>query len=152
MHRYRFRGSLDLCSSCRSSSGISIITFILVRLIPAIRARNLLGARATPSAIAKIRAQYGLDEPMWQQYFYLSEESRPMARWGKSILYKIDVLKLIATRIEPTVALVLSSVVLAVLIAVPMARLQRVTPAGRRTISSGLFPHSASAFRRSGSA
>ena len=29
---------------------------------------------------------------------------------GKSILYKIDVLRLIATRIEPTLALVLSSV------------------------------------------
>jgi peptide/nickel transport system permease protein len=42
---------------------------------------------------------------------------------GKSILYKIDVLKLIATRIEPTLALVLVSVLLAVLIAVPMAAL-----------------------------
>ena len=40
---------------------------------------------------------------------------------GRSILYKIDVLKLIATRIEPTLALVLSSVLLSILIAVPMA-------------------------------
>ncbi|MGO7859982.1 hypothetical protein ACC693_39680, partial [Rhizobium ruizarguesonis] len=35
--------------------------------------------------------------------------------------YKIDVLKLIVTRIEPTCALVVSSVVLSVLIALPMA-------------------------------
>ena len=40
---------------------------------------------------------------------------------GRSILYKIDVLKLIASRIEPTLALVASSVLLSILIAVPMA-------------------------------
>lgn len=40
---------------------------------------------------------------------------------GRSTLYKIDVLKLIATRIEPTLALVIASVVLSILIAVPMA-------------------------------
>ena len=41
--------------------GISIITFILVRLIPGDPARILLGTRATPTAIANIRAQYGLE-------------------------------------------------------------------------------------------
>ena len=42
---------------------------------------------------------------------------------GKSILYKIDVLKLILTRIEPTLVLVLTSVLLSIMIAVPMAAL-----------------------------
>ena len=121
MHRYRFVLTRPL-QFLPVIFGISIITFILVRLIPGDPARNLLGARATPSAIAKIRAQYGLDEPMWQQYFYFLKNLAD-GEMGKSILYKIDVLKLIATRVEPTIALVLSSVVLAVLIAVPMAAL-----------------------------
>jgi len=102
--------------------GISVITFVLVRLIPGDPARVLLGARATPTAIANIRRQYGLDEPIWLQYFYFVKNLLN-GEMGKSILYKIDVLKLIMTRIEPTLVLVLASVTLSVLIAVPMAAL-----------------------------
>ncbi len=40
---------------------------------------------------------------------------------GRSTLYKVDVLKLIATRIEPTLALVATGVILSLLIAVPFA-------------------------------
>lgn len=119
MHRYRFVLTRPL-QFLPVIFGISVITFILVRLIPGDPARNLLGARATPSAIASIRVQYGLDQPMWLQYFYFLK-NLANGEMGKSILYKIDVLKLIMTRIEPTVALVISSVILSVLIAVPMA-------------------------------
>jgi peptide/nickel transport system permease protein len=59
---------------------------------------------------------------MWLQYFYFVKNLLH-GEMGKSILYKIDVLKLIMTRIEPTLVLVLSSVLLSVLIAVPMAAL-----------------------------
>lgn len=121
MHRYKFILYRPL-QFLPVLFGISVITFILVRLIPGDPARVLLGTRATPTAIAKIRAQYGLDEPLWLQYFYFLE-NLGRGEMGKSILYKVDVLKLIATRIEPTLALVLVSVLLAVLIAVPMAAL-----------------------------
>lgn len=121
MHRYKFVLYRPL-QFLPVLFGISVITFILVRLIPGDPARVLLGTRATPTAIAKIRAQYGLDEPLWLQYFYFLE-NLGRGEMGKSILYKIDVLKLIATRIEPTLALVLVSVLLAVMIAVPMAAL-----------------------------
>lgn len=100
--------------------GISVVTFILVRLIPGDPARVLLGTRATPTAIANIRAQYGLDEPMWVQYFFFIKNLFH-GEMGKSTLYKIDVLKLIATRIEPTLALVFVGVVMSLLIAVPFA-------------------------------
>ena len=100
--------------------GISIITFVLVRLIPGDPARVILGTRATPTAIARIREQYGLDEPIWLQYFYFIQNIG-RGEMGKSILYKIDVLRLIATRIEPTLMLVLTSVVLSILIALPMS-------------------------------
>ena len=42
---------------------------------------------------------------------------------GRSTLYKIDVLRLIATRIEPTLALVIVGTLMALLIAVPFAAL-----------------------------
>lgn len=121
MHRYKFVLYRPI-QFLPVLFGISIVTFVLVRLIPGDPARVLLGARATPTAIANIRRQYGLDEPMWLQYFYFLKNLFN-GEMGKSILYKIDVLKLILTRIEPTLVLVLTSVVLSVLIAVPMAAL-----------------------------
>ncbi|RAX41262.1 ABC transporter permease [Rhizobium tropici] len=119
MHRYRFVLTRPL-QFLPVLFGISVITFVLVRLIPGDPARNILGTRATPAALASIRAQYGLDQPMWLQYFYFIK-NLGNGEMGKSILYKIDVLPLISTRIEPTVALVVSSVILSVLIAVPMS-------------------------------
>ncbi|MGO7184002.1 ABC transporter permease [Rhizobium brockwellii] len=119
MHRYKFVLTRPL-QFLPVIFGISVITFILVRLIPGDPARNILGTRATPAALDSIRAQYGLDQPMWLQYVYFLK-NLANGEMGKSILYKIDVLKLIVTRIEPTLALVVSSVVLSVLIAVPMA-------------------------------
>ncbi len=121
MHRYRFILFRPL-QFIPVLFGISVITFVLVRLIPGDPARILLGARATPSAIANIRAQYGLDEPMWLQYFYFLK-NLSVGEMGKSTLYKIDVLRLIATRIEPTLALVATGVLMALLIAVPLAAL-----------------------------
>jgi len=119
MHRYKFVLTRPL-QFLPVIFGISVITFTLVRLIPGDPARNILGTRATPAALASIRAQYGLDQPMWLQYVYFLK-NLANGEMGKSILYKIDVLKLIFTRIEPTLALVVSSVVLSVLIAVPMS-------------------------------
>ncbi|WAC29398.1 ABC transporter permease [Ancylobacter sp. SL191] len=121
MHRYSFilRRPLQFLPVI---FGVSLVTFILVRLIPGDPARVLLGARATPTAIANIRAQYGLDEPIWLQYLYFLR-NLVHGEMGTSIVYKIDVLRLIATRIEPTLALVLASVVLSILIAVPLAAL-----------------------------
>ncbi len=119
MHRYRFVLTRPL-QFLPVLFGISVITFVLVRLIPGDPARNILGTRATPTALASIRAQYGLDQPMWLQYFYFIK-NLGNGEMGKSILYKIDVLPLISTRIEPTVALVVSSVILSILIAVPMS-------------------------------
>lgn len=119
MHRYKFvlYRPLQLLPVL---FGISIITFVLVRLIPGDPARVILGTRATPTAIAKIREQYGLDEPIWLQYVYFIR-NLANGEMGKSILYKIDVLKLVMTRIEPTLMLVLTSVLLSILIAVPMS-------------------------------
>jgi peptide/nickel transport system permease protein len=121
MNRYRFvlhRPLQLLWVVC----GISVVTFVLVRLIPGDPARTMLGTRATPTAIADIRAEYGLDEPLWVQYLYFLQH---LARGelGRSILYKADVLPLVGGRLEPTLALVLFSVCLAVLIAIPPAAL-----------------------------
>ncbi|HMG51295.1 MAG TPA: ABC transporter permease, partial [Inquilinus sp.] len=69
MHRFRFVLTRPL-QLIPVLFGISIITFVLVRSIPGDPARVLLGFKATPDAIARIRAQFALDEPLWTQYAY----------------------------------------------------------------------------------
>ena len=48
--------------------GVSIIIFLLVRLIPGDPATAMLGSRATPELVARVHDQLGLDLPIWQQY------------------------------------------------------------------------------------
>lgn len=78
------------------------------------------GVRSTPAALARIRAQFALDEPLWVQYGYFLRNLL-QGELGKSIVYRVDTLKLIASRLEPTLWLVLGSVLLAVALTVPLA-------------------------------
>ncbi|WKV51817.1 ABC transporter permease [Dickeya fangzhongdai] len=121
MHRYRFL-LLRPLQMLPVLFGISLITFMLVRAIPGDPARLLLGIRSTPDAIARIRAQYGLDEPVWLQYFYFLRNLLH-GEMGRSIVYKIDTLPLVASRVEPTLLLVLGSVLIALSLAVVLATL-----------------------------
>ena len=81
MHRYKFVLFRPL-QFLPVLFGISVITFVLVRLIPGDPARVLLGTRATPTAIANIRAQYGLDEPLLDAVFLLPAAISARARWA----------------------------------------------------------------------
>ncbi|WP_374310807.1 ABC transporter permease [Dongia sp.] len=121
LHRYRFILTRPL-QLLPVLLGISVITFVLVRLIPGDPARVLLGAKSTPEAIARIRAQFGLDEPIWLQYLYFLK-NLGLGDMGKSILYKIPVLQLIAERLLPTLFLIGGSVLLALALAIPLASL-----------------------------
>ncbi|WP_433654705.1 ABC transporter permease [Klebsiella variicola] len=119
MHRYRFLLFRPL-QLLPVLLGISLITFMMVRAIPGDPARILLGVRSTPAALARIRAQFGLDEPIWVQYgFFL--RNLLQGELGKSIVYRVDTLKLIGSRLEPTLWLVLGSVLLAIALTVPLA-------------------------------
>jgi len=45
--------------------GLSIVLFVFVHLLPGDPATALLGQHATPELVAKIRAQLGLDKPLY---------------------------------------------------------------------------------------
>jgi len=102
--------------------GISIVTFILVHAIPGDPARLLLGAKATPEAIAAIHAKYGLDQPIPVQYL-LFIKNLLHGEFGQSIIYRAPVLGVAADRIAPTLFLLIYAVILAVLMAVMLGSL-----------------------------
>jgi ABC-type dipeptide/oligopeptide/nickel transport system permease component len=48
--------------------GVTLLVFLITRLTPGDPARVLLGPRATEEEVARLRANYGLDEPLYVQY------------------------------------------------------------------------------------
>jgi peptide/nickel transport system permease protein len=47
---------------------VSIITFVLLHLVPGGEVRAVLGIRASPAEIASYSRQWGFDEPLYEQY------------------------------------------------------------------------------------
>ena len=82
--------------------GVSIISFFLVKSIPGDPVRIMLGSRATAEVIEAVRAQYGLDQPIFIQYFYFLYNFI-QGDFGKSIIFKMPVIELVYERIEPTI-------------------------------------------------
>ena len=114
MHRFRFVLYRPL-QIVPVLFGISVITFVLIHAIPGDPARLLLGARATAEAIAAIRKQFGLDQPVFLQYAYFVQNLMH-GELGRSIIYKTPVLAVVADRIAPTLFLLIYAVLLAVLL------------------------------------
>ena len=96
--------------------GVSIISFFLIKSIPGDPVRIMLGSRATAEVIEVVRAQYGLDEPFYVQYFYFLYNFF-QGDLGKSIIFKIPVIELVYQRIDPTIFLLIYSLFLSIIIA-----------------------------------
>jgi peptide/nickel transport system permease protein len=98
---------------------VATIVFLLLRLAPGDPAAILAGDAASPEQIAEIRARLGLDQPILVQF----------ADWigrllhgdlGTSIISNQPVTTLIGQRLEPTVALATTTILFAVMVAVPL--------------------------------
>ena len=87
---------------------ISVLTFLLVRLIPGDPAILIAGEEATPEVLAGIRERLGLDRPLAEQYLiYLGGVVR--ADLGYSIRSKQPVARELAARIPATLELALAA-------------------------------------------
>ena len=102
--------------------GVSIVVFLLIRLIPGNPAISILGERATPELVERVRNQLGLDLPIWRQYLhFLGNVSR--GDFGASYFYHQEVSTLTLERIPITLALIAYATAIALVIAVPFATL-----------------------------
>lgn len=105
--------------------GISVITFILVHMLPGDPAHILLGPRATERAVAAIKQQYGLDKPVVVQYFYFLANIFH-GQLGRSVVYKTPVFDVIGGHVLPTLFLVVYSVILSIVSSIVLAVLAAV--------------------------
>jgi len=98
---------------------VAILVFLLLRLTTGDPAAIIAGDNATAQDVAAVRAKLGLDRPIAQQFLiWLRNMSR--GDLGESFFFKKQVSELILDRVEPTVALSLCTIVLAVFLAVPL--------------------------------
>jgi len=108
--------------------GISAILFGVLALAPGDPFEELAqNPNVPPEVRLALRAQFGLDDPIWQRYFHWLVN---MARgdWGFSFVSRIDVDTLILQRLPVTIAVIGMAQVLALLVAVPVGVLAAVKP------------------------
>ncbi|MHB8556349.1 MAG: ABC transporter permease [Candidatus Dormibacteria bacterium] len=105
--------------------GVTIITFILLHLLPGSPVRAILGPRASALNVQQLTDQLGLNKPLYVQYFIWVSN---LLHGNLGFSYKLDqpVASLLAQRIPKTLFLVGTSLILAVLLAVPLGMLQAV--------------------------
>jgi peptide/nickel transport system permease protein len=98
---------------------VALFVFLLLRLTPGDPAAIIAGDTATPAQLEAIRDQLGLNDPLFVQFFsWISQMFQ--GDFGTSILSGKPVLELIADRMEPTISLALTTIILSVIIAVPL--------------------------------
>jgi peptide/nickel transport system permease protein len=98
--------------------GISIITFALAQLVPGDIVQIILGTKSTPEAKAALNHYFGLDRPIYVQYFHwLGGVLR--GDFGTSFRTGQPVLKEILNRFTVTAELTVLASVLAVAIGIP---------------------------------
>src|SRR4030042_4930088 len=109
--------------------GISIITFLLAHFIPGDPVRLILGPRAPQDVIDAVREQYGLNQPLINQYFiYLRNLVR--GDWGTSIAFKTPVIELVKMRFPPTLYLLFGGLIFSIIPTLILSILASAKPDG----------------------
>ena len=98
---------------------VALFVFLLLHLTPGDPAAVIAGDDAGPAEIDGVRRKLGLDQPIWAQFgIYVANLLR--GDLGTSIFSNLPVLTLVRQRLEPSLVLALSTLLVAVAFAVPM--------------------------------
>jgi peptide/nickel transport system permease protein len=99
--------------------GVSLLIFFWIRALPGSPAESLLGERATPANVERYRHLYGLDKPVYVQYWsYVKTTAK--GDLGVSIADRRTVISDIKERFPATVELALAAMLFAVTIGIPL--------------------------------
>src|SRR5919201_2881708 len=111
--------------------GVSVVTFLFLRLIPgdAITARLGTSTALSPEQLARMRAYFGLDQPLYLQYLgwvgsLLHGDAGFSIRSGQPVTSEI------ATRLPVTIELALAAAAVALVLGIPLGLLSALNPNG----------------------
>ncbi len=99
---------------------VAVFVFLMLRMTPTDPATIIAGDNATTEQIALVREKIGLNKPIVTQ-FVIWFGNVITGDFGESFFFKKTVAELIASRLEPTLALAICTLILAVVIAIPSA-------------------------------
>jgi peptide/nickel transport system permease protein len=109
--------------------GITIVSFVLIRLVPGDPATELLGNHYTPQAAAEVNHGLGLDRSVPAQYWLFVRNSLS-GNLGTSYYYHDSVGHELAVRLPATLFLIVFAGILTVLIAVPIGTVSALRQGG----------------------
>ncbi|HLN61392.1 MAG TPA: ABC transporter permease [Symbiobacteriaceae bacterium] len=98
--------------------GVSLITFILMHVVPGDPVTAMLEKRTDAETIARIRHEMGLDRPLLTQYADFAKNAA-LGDLGKSYRTKQPVTQMIAKAMPMTIRLTFSAMVVALLLGIP---------------------------------
>jgi peptide/nickel transport system permease protein len=105
--------------------GVSLLVFAFIRLIPGDPAVTMLGERARPESVARVRAQLGLDKPIYEQYLIFLNNALH-GNLGSSILRGEPVTAEMIRRFPATIELALSAIFVAILFGIPAGMISAI--------------------------
>ena len=109
--------------------GVSMIAFLLTRVIPSDPVGMWIGLRAKAEQREKARIELGLDKPLYVQYFrYMKGFVR--GDWGTSLYTHQPVLRDIATHLPASLELILFGMSIALLVGIPLGTLSAARNGG----------------------
>ncbi|MBN9070197.1 MAG: ABC transporter permease [Rhizobiales bacterium] len=97
----------------------SVVVFAVLEIVPGDPARLMLGMNATPDAVAALREQLGLDQPVLWRYLAWAGGLLTLD-FGRSYTYSSPVIDLIAERTAVSLPLALIALLLTTAIAIPV--------------------------------
>jgi peptide/nickel transport system permease protein len=127
---------------------VAVVVFLLIHLTPGDPAAVILGPDASPADVAALRAQLGLNDPLYLQFL----------RWlggvlqgdlGESLFIRQPVTEVLADALGPTLSLAIMAELLALVIAVPagiVAARRRGTAVDRAFMGGALLGISVPSF------
>ena len=102
--------------------GLSVLIFLFIRLLPGDPASAILGERATPAGIERVRAALGLDRPLHEQYLdYIL--GLVQGDLGRSFITNRDVVDDFLQRFPATIELSVAAMTFALAAGIPLGML-----------------------------
>src|SRR5436190_11587250 len=108
----------------------TFLVFMVIHLIPGDAAAVLAGPNATPEALAAIRKDMGLDQPLLVQYVVWAGHLL-QGDLGRSTLSGQPISKLLQARAPATIELTVAAMIISMVIAVPLGILSATHVRGR---------------------
>ncbi len=105
--------------------GVTLLTFVVTHIVPSDPVSVALGPKATPEQVMQMRAEWGLDKPIYVQYFMYLEKLVD-GNLGVSMQTGRAVSSELASYIPATIELTTFSMFISLLIGIPLGMLAAV--------------------------